>query len=52
MDEFSYTNIFATKGIEYLIVIAYFILFVFFTRALDKSTKDDHKSAGGNGHAE
>ncbi len=52
MDEFSYINIFATKGIEYLIVIAYFIMFVFFTRALNSSSKRGRKKAGRNGHVD
>lgn len=30
MESFSYVDIFATKGIEYILVIAFLILFVFF----------------------
>ena len=52
MDEFSYNNIFATKGIEYLIVIVYFILFVFFTRAINSSSKGDQKKAGRDSHVD
>lgn len=37
MGEFSYTNIFATKGIEYLFVLFYLVLLVFFWRILHKS---------------
>ncbi|MDZ7738563.1 MAG: glycine cleavage system protein H [Bacteroidales bacterium] len=36
MDGFSYTNIFDTKGIEYLIIIGFLILIVPFWRALNK----------------
>jgi hypothetical protein len=50
MDEFSYTNIFATKGIEYIIVIVYFIMFVFFTKALNSSSKGNRKGNGGTNH--
>ncbi|HKL66683.1 MAG TPA: hypothetical protein VJ877_02235 [Bacteroidales bacterium] len=39
MDGFSYTNIFDTKGIEYLVVIAFLILIVPFWRALNKPLK-------------
>ena len=34
MDSFSYVDIFSTKGIEYLMVIGYLVLFVFFWRFL------------------
>ena len=37
MDAFSYVNIFSTKGIEYLIVISFFILFVPFWRFLQET---------------
>jgi len=50
MDEFSYNNIFATKGIEYLIVIVYFITFVFFTKALNSSSKRNRKGNEGKDH--
>ncbi|MBN1387230.1 MAG: glycine cleavage system protein H [Bacteroidales bacterium] len=39
MDGFSYTNIFDTKGIEYLIVIGFLILVIPFWRALSKPVK-------------
>jgi len=39
MDGFSYTNIFDTKGIEYLIVIGFLILVIPFWRALNKPVK-------------
>ena len=28
MDSFTYTNIFATKGIEYLLIISFFLVFI------------------------
>jgi hypothetical protein len=34
MESFSYVDIFATKGIEYILVIAFLILFVFFWKYL------------------
>jgi hypothetical protein len=46
MEEYSYVDIFATKGLEYMIVVAYFILFVYFTRALNSNKKNGGKSAG------
>ena len=46
MDGFSFVDIFATKGIEYLIVIAFLILFVFFARA---NRSDDSKSGNAAG---
>lgn len=36
MDGFSYVNIFATKGIEYLIIISFLILIVVFWRIINK----------------
>lgn len=48
MDRFSYVDIFATKGLEYLLVIGYLVAFVFFIRALfgggktrKNTTRDD-----------
>lgn len=34
MDGFSYTNMFATKGIEYILVLVFLVIFVFYMRAL------------------
>jgi len=45
MDGFSYVDIFATKGIEYLLVIVYFVAFVFFTRALGSTRRTGGKPA-------
>ncbi len=39
MDGFSYTNIFDTKGIEYLVIIGFLILVIPFWRALNKPVK-------------
>jgi glycine cleavage system H protein len=39
MDGFSYTNIFDTKGIEYLVVIAFLLLLIPFWLALNKQAK-------------
>jgi hypothetical protein len=46
MDGFSFVDIFATKGIEYLVVIAYLALFVFFVRALSSGDVKSGKTAG------
>jgi glycine cleavage system H protein len=39
MDEFSYYNIFDTKGIEYIVVIAFLLLLIPFWLALNKQVK-------------
>jgi len=49
MDGFTYTNIFDTKGIEYLIVIAFLLLLIPFWLALNKRVKTReriHKALG------
>ena len=46
MDGFSFFDIFATKGIEYLVVIVYLVLFVFFARALTSDEATSDTSAG------
>jgi len=46
MDGFSFIDIFATKGIEYLVVIVYLVLFVFFARALFTDEVKSGTSAG------
>ena len=46
MDGFSFFDIFATKGIEYLVVILYLVLFVFFVRALFTDEAKSGTSAG------
>ena len=44
--EYTYLDIFATKGLEYIVVLAYFISFVFFTKKLGTTKKNGNKSAG------
>ena len=46
MTEYTYLDIFATKGIEYMVVLVYFVLFVVFTRALESPNKNGKKKAG------
>jgi len=46
MPEYSYHDIFATKGIEYMVVLIYFVLFVVFTKALSAPKKSGKKPAG------
>ncbi len=43
MAEYSFVDIFATKGIEYLVVIAYFVLLVVFTKNLNAPSKNRKK---------
>lgn len=46
MDGFSYVNIFATKGIEYLIIIVFLILLIPFWVVFNKKAKKTLKSSG------
>ncbi len=46
MAEYSFVDIFATKGIEYLVVIAYFVLLVLFTKNLNAPSKNRNKTKG------
>ncbi len=46
MDGYSFVDIFATKGIEYLVVIVFLVLFVFFARAAGSSNSRSGKTAG------
>ena len=39
MDSFTYVNIFETKGLEYLLLLSFWVLFVFLIRYLSKSPK-------------
>ncbi len=41
--EYTYLDIFATKGLEYMVVLAYFILFVIFTKNLETPKKKSKK---------
>ena len=40
MAEYSYLDIFATKGIEYMVVLVYFVLFVVFSKAIGAPKKN------------
>lgn len=46
MAEYSFVDIFATKGLEYLVVIAYFVLFVIFTKNLNAPRKNGARAKG------
>ena len=46
MDGFSYSNIFATKGIEYLIIIAFLILLIPFWIAFNQKARKILKTSG------
>lgn len=39
MDSFTYVNIFETKGLEYLILLCFWVLFVYLIRYLSPSVK-------------
>jgi hypothetical protein len=39
MDEFHFIDIFATKGIEYLLVIVFLLALPFFARLLDRPAR-------------
>jgi hypothetical protein len=46
MDSFTYVNIFETKGLEYLLLLCFWGLFVYLLRYLstpDKKHKDSHR---------
>jgi len=45
MDGFSHIDIFATKGVEYLVVIAYFVVFTVFIRTLRSTDKRERNTA-------
>lgn len=44
MDAYTYVNMFATKGIEYLLVIGFLILFVFFWRYMNRPARPPARS--------
>lgn len=46
MAEYTYLDIFATKGLEYIVVLLYFVLFVLFAKSLGKPKKNDKKRVG------
>ncbi len=39
MEDFSYVDLFATKGIEYILVIGFFLIFIIYWQFLDKREK-------------
>ena len=39
MDSFTYVNIFETKGLEYLLLLCFWVLFVYLVRYLSSSAK-------------
>ena len=39
MDSFTYVNIFETKGLEYLLLLCFWVLFVYLIRYLSKPPK-------------
>ena len=39
MDSFTYVNIFETKGLEYLLLLCFWVLFVYLIRYLSPSTE-------------
>jgi len=41
MDSFTYVNIFETKGLEYLLLLSFWVLFVYLVRYLWKPAKKD-----------
>ena len=45
MAEYTFVDIFATKGLEYMVVLLYFVLFVIFTKNLEAPKKVGKKSA-------
>jgi glycine cleavage system H lipoate-binding protein len=46
MEGFTYVDIFATKGIEYLLVISFLLLFTFFWRMLNRPANAIYEAAG------
>ena len=43
MDSISYINIFETKGLEYLLLLSFWVLFVFLVRYLSKPADKDRR---------
>ena len=41
MEFYTYVNIFETKGLEYLLLLSFFVLFIFLVRYLSGSGKKD-----------
>ena len=40
METYTYVNIFETKGLEYLLLICFLVLFIFFVRYLESPKTD------------
>jgi hypothetical protein len=49
MDGFTFVDIFETKGIEYILVLVFLVVFIFFMRALTKETPRSGDSEQGEG---
>ena len=47
MSGFTYEDIFATKGMEYILVLVFLVVFVFFIRALVSSRRKDGEQGAG-----
>jgi hypothetical protein len=43
MDSFTYVNIFETKGLEYLLLLCFWVLFVYLIRYLSSPDKKPEK---------
>ena len=43
MDSFTYVNIFETKGMEYLLLLSFWVLFAYLVRYLSKPAKKRKK---------
>lgn len=41
MEFYTFVNIFETKGLEYLLLLSFFVLFIFLLRYLERSGKKD-----------
>jgi len=44
MDSFTYMNIFETKGLEYLLLLCFWVLFLYLIRYLSKPAKNREDS--------
>jgi len=51
MEFYTYVNIFETKGLEYLLLMAFFVLFVLLLRYLS-SVNGNHEESGNAGRAQ
>jgi hypothetical protein len=43
MDSFTYVNIFETKGLEYLLLLCFLVLFIYLVRYLSVPDKKRHQ---------